>query len=216
MRVIIFANGGFTYPPEFKPDDIIIAADGGAQHCLALGIIPRLVIGDFDSLDKAQIHQLEQAGARLIRYPARKDFTDLELALQHARDHGAEEVIVLGALGGRWDQTLANVLLPVGQEFKSLPIRLLDGAQEIMLIHPGRKMILKGNPGDTLSLIPLMGDTQHITTEGLEYPLCNENLLFGSTRGVSNRLLGEKATISFESGMLLCVVIHENGLEQVS
>lgn len=216
MRAVIFANGRLTRPIILQPDDLIIAADGGSHHCLGLGIRPQVVIGDLDSVRDDELEALSALGTEIITYPARKDFTDLELALQHARDHGAEEVIVLGALGGRWDQTLANVLLPVSQEFKSLPIRLMDGAQEILLIHPGRKTILHGRPGDTLSLIPLMGDTQHITTEGLEYPLSNEKLLFGSTRGVSNRLLGEKATISFESGMLLCVVIHENGVDQAS
>jgi thiamine pyrophosphokinase len=208
LRAIIFANGGFTAPPELLPSDLIIAADGGGRHCLALGLTPHLVVGDFDSIDPEQLTLLRQAGAELIRYPTHKDYTDLELALQHARQRGAEQVLVLAALGGRWDQTLANVLLPAAHQFADLPIHLLDGNQEISLVHAGQTQILQGSPGDTLSLIPLMGDALGVTTHGLEYPLQGETLSFGSTRGVSNVLLGEQARISLEAGLLLCVVIH--------
>lgn len=214
MRAIIFANGGFTHPPEFKPGDLIIAADGGGRHCLALGITPHFVVGDFDSLSDEQVAQLKQAGAELIRYPTRKDFTDLELALQHAKINGAEQVLVLAALGGRWDQTLANVLLPASQSFKELDIRLLDGPQEILLIHKGEWTKIHGSTGDTLSLIPVLGDARRIKTAGLEYPLDNETLLFGSTRGVSNVFLEETASISLEEGLLLCVVIHQHTTAQ--
>ncbi len=210
MRAIIFANGNFTHPPEFKPDDLIIAADGGARHCLALGIIPNLVIGDFDSLDDEQIHQLEIAGAILIHYPVRKDFTDLELALQHAKTNGAQEVMVLAALGGRWDQTLANMLLTASERFAQAHIRLLDDTQELHLLRAGQVFTLNGQPGDTVSLIPLFGDAHGITTHNLEYPLKNETLLFGSTRGISNVLLAENATVSVQDGMLMCVIIHHS------
>ena len=85
MRVIIFANGGFTEPPELYPDDLIIAADGGARHCRSLGLTPHLVVGDFDSLDATELAELQAAGSQVVRYARNKDFTDLELALQHAR-----------------------------------------------------------------------------------------------------------------------------------
>ncbi len=210
MRAIIFANGGFTDPPALQPDDLIVAADGGARHCLALGLTPKIVIGDFDSLNEQQIKMLQQYGAELIRYPTRKDFTDLELALQLAQQRGADEVVVLAALGGRWDQTLANVLLPASQQFASCNIRLVDGAQEISLIHAGQCLQVHGQPGDTLSLIPLSSDACGVATQGLEYPLRDETLVFGATRGVSNVLQAETAWVSLEKGLLLCVVIHEN------
>jgi thiamine pyrophosphokinase len=209
LRAVIFANGGFTRPPEFLPDDMIIAADGGARHCIRLGIKPDLVVGDFDSIEKDELDQLLALGCKLIRYPTHKDFTDLELALQHAHQHGATEVLVLAALGRRWDQTLANVLLPAGQAYTGLKVRLLDGPQEILLVHPRQTLELHGEPGDTLSLIPLMGDATGITTGNLEYPLQGETLHFGSTRGVSNVMQAKTATVYLETGLLLCVVIHQ-------
>jgi thiamine pyrophosphokinase len=210
LRAILFANGGYTHPSSLRPDDLIIAADGGARHCLALGLTPHLVVGDFDSIDDDQLAWLRQKGVELVQYPVRKDFTDLELALQYARQRGADEILVLAALGGRWDQTLANVLLPAAKEFASLNIRLVDGAQEISLVNAGKRLEIQGRPGDTVSLIALKGDAYGITTQALEYPLTCETLYFGSTRGVSNVLVEERGWVSLEQGLLLCVVIHED------
>ena len=209
MRAVIFANGGFSHPDPLLPGDFVIAADGGARYCLELGITPHLVVGDFDSLDPASMQALEQAGVELARYPERKDFTDLELALQHASQRGADEILILAALGGRWDQTLANLLLPASQALCCARITLVDGAQEIHLLRGGEQLELQGDPGDTVSLIPLKGDAVGVATGGLEYPLAGETLFFGSTRGVSNVLLAEPAWVSLQGGLLLCVLVHK-------
>jgi thiamine pyrophosphokinase len=203
---VIIANGQLDQPGALHAGDLVIAADGGARHCLRLGIRPAVVIGDLDSLDEVDLARLRSAGAEIIRYPSRKDFTDLELALDYAQRRGANEALVLGALGARWDHTIANLLLPAA--FPSLRIRLVDSRQEICLARPGETLEIHGLPGDTLSLIPLASDARGIVTQGLEYPLNDENLLFGSTRGVSNVLLGERAAISLRDGLLLCVLIH--------
>jgi thiamine pyrophosphokinase len=212
LRIIIFANGALNDPPRLlahiRPDDLLIAADGGALHCLGLGLYPDVVIGDFDSLELENFPLMEASGTELIRYPARKDYTDLELALIHARKLGASQVIVLGALGNRWDQTLANLLLPASEEFSALDIRLVDGQQEIFLVRCGHKTEIQGTPGDTLSLIPLHGDALGITTEGLEYALHEGILKFGSTRGISNVLLGHTAWVSCSEGLLVGVLIR--------
>jgi thiamine pyrophosphokinase len=212
LRVVIFANGILSEPQstlaQIRPDDMIIAADGGALHSLALGIRPDIVIGDFDSLDPADLAQLENSGTKLIRHPARKDYTDLELALAHAQQLGASQILIFGALGNRWDQTLANLLLPAAEDFSKLDIRLVDGPQEIFLVRSGQMTIIRGNPGDTLSLIPLYGDAIGIITKGLEYVLDDGTLRFGSTRGISNVLLENTAGISCKKGMLVGILIH--------
>jgi len=211
MRAVIFANGLIPNPnlalAALQPGDVIIAADGGAHHCQQLGVTPAAVIGDFDSLSPSELSAFQAAA--LIRYPARKDFTDLELALHYALEQGATEMLVLGALGARWDQTLANLLMPAHASFSAVRIRMLDGAQEITLIRPGETLEIAGRPGDTVSLIPLGGDAAGITTHGLEYPLADESLFFGATRGVSNVLLATHAAISLREGLLMCVLIHQ-------
>lgn len=213
MKIAIFANGTLPrleeVPRLVQSCHLIIAADGGARHCLAVNIVPQVVIGDFDSLSPAELETLQARGAQIIRFPTRKDFTDLELALEYARQQNPDEMIILGGLGQRWDQTLANILLlsnPANQDFR---IRLIDGAQEIMLIHASQTVEVQGQPGDTVSLIPIQGNADGITTSGLEYSLANERLWFGTARGVSNVLLGSSGTIHLEQGMLICIIIHQ-------
>ena len=225
LRIIIVANGNINPNDVPNPNgvanmdtpvsrflhsgDLLIAADGGARHCQAFGVIPQVVIGDFDSLDRDSMTTLQDQGVKFVRYPVKKDYTDLELAIQYAVSQGASEIVVLGALGNRWDQTLANLLLPVLAEFTGVKITLIDGSQEIRLARSGQTLDLVGQPGDTVSLIPLGGDVNGITTRGLEYPLLGEALRFGSTRGISNVLLEAKATICVDEGVLLCVLIHQ-------
>jgi len=206
LRAVIFANGSLNPPVALLPGDFIIAADGGARHCLALGLQPAVVIGDLDSLTQADMQALKFQGAEIIQFPVRKDVTDLELALSHAQSLKLDEILVLGALGARWDQTLANVVLPAA--FPELNIRLVDGNQEFFYLRAGETLTVSGCPGDTLSLIPLGADAQGITTDKLEYPLTGEKLPLGSTRGISNVLLEDEAQISLCAGFLLCVVIH--------
>jgi len=209
LRTVIFANGELPDPQDIpsmlRPDDLILAADGGGEHCLALDITPAAVIGDFDSLTKADLAKLEYLGAEIIRRPARKDETDLELALLLALERGASEALVLAALGARWDQSLANLLLPAHPELHGLDLTFVHGSQRIYPINSQRT--ISGQPGDTLSLIPIGGHARGVTTSGLEYPLNNETLYLGATRGISNTITATEASITVEDGQLLCVHI---------
>ena len=161
MRAVIIANGiieGFR--PAIFPDDIIIAVDGGLRHCLELKLRPHTLIGDMDSLSPEEIEAVTRSGIPISRYPARKDHTDLELALQTARSLGADDIVLLGALGARWDMTLANVMLLAAPELAGCQVRILDGTQEISLVRGGETHRFEGNAGDLLSLIPLKDDRQ--------------------------------------------------------
>ncbi len=206
MHIVIVANGWLTQPFKINPEDILIAADGGARHCLELGLTPDYVVGDLDSLEDNDLERLASAGAKILRFPSRKDYTDLELAVQQAAQLGASRVTLVAALGARWDQTFANVLLAAAHlEF---PIRILDGNQEISFLRAGESLEISGAPGDTVSLLAVTSEVKGIYTQNLEYPLKNEALRLGSTRGVSNVLLQPKASISIMQGLLMVTVIH--------
>jgi thiamine pyrophosphokinase len=213
MRAIILANGTLAEPDlvrrSLRTGDILLAADGGARHCLRASLVPQAVIGDFDSLSADELTALEAQGTQLVRHPARKDFTDLELALQYAVQLGCTQALVFAALGQRWDQTLANLLLPAAPGLETIAIRLIDEAQEITLVRPGETVQIEGQAGDTVSLIPISKEAAGILTEGLEYPLRGETLYLGATRGVSNVLVGNKASVKLESGLLLCTILHQ-------
>jgi thiamine pyrophosphokinase len=212
MRAIIFANGTLNHPADtlkaLQPDDLIIAADGGAHHCRALNLRPDMVIGDFDSLTEEEVKALQERGVKTSRHPTRKDETDLELALIYAAGLGVDQVLVFGAIGSRWDMSLANVLLLAHKKLSELRVSLVDGPHEILLIRAGENLRIQGQHGDTVSLIPVTGEARGINTQGLEYPLSEGTLRFGSSRGISNVLLDEEASISLENGLLLCVVYH--------
>lgn len=203
MRAVIFANGELNTPFNVNAQDIIIAADGGAHHCMKLGLKPTVVIGDFDSLTQTELDQLKSDGVLILKFPVRKDFTDLELALQYAEKLQVDEVVILGALGDRWDQTIANLML--AGAYRNQRIRLVDGNQEFFYIRSNETFIINGIPGDTVSLIPLSGDANGITTRGLEYALNGESLKFGATRGISNQLVSDRAEITLQEGFLLCI-----------
>jgi thiamine pyrophosphokinase len=139
------------------------------------------------------------------RYPTHKDETDLELALQYAASLESTEIVILGALGGRLDQTVANVMLLAMPSLRDRRVLIASGNEQSFLIPPGQPFDLYGNAGDVVSLIPFGGDAHGIRTEGLEYPLHDESLYFGPARGVSNVMLGERATVFVRAGRLLCV-----------
>jgi thiamine pyrophosphokinase len=208
LRAVIFANGQLTDHAAARaailPGDRLIAADGGLRHLRALGLAPHAVVGDLDSIEPETAASLASAGIRVVQHPARKDETDLELALRLARAEGAQDVLVFGALGGRWDQTLANLLLLANPDFRNTRIRLVDGHQQLYLIQG--QTVIEGEPGDTVSLIALNGDAAGVTTTGLEYPLVQGTLPFGGTLGISNVLVGRQATVSVASGLVVCVV----------
>jgi thiamine pyrophosphokinase len=209
MRAVIIANGiidGFR--PAFFPDDIVIAVDGGLRHCLELKQRPHILIGDMDSLSPEEIDAVTRSGIPISRYPARKDHTDLELAHHAARSLGAGDIVILGALGARWDMTIANIMLLAAPELAGCRVRILDGMQEISLVQGGETHRFEGNAGDLLSLIPLRAVAQNVCVIGLEYPLNGETLHFSATRGISNVFCDQTATVFLEEGLLLCVIQH--------
>jgi thiamine pyrophosphokinase len=215
-RAIIFANGRMDVLPPIiatiHPEDLIIAADGGSLHCKTLGITPTVVIGDFDSLDANDIDTYRQMGVETVQFPTHKDETDLELALTYAVNHAVTHVFILGALGNRWDMTLANILLAVHIKFSELSIRLLDGPDELAILRGEGHLDINDRAGDTLSLIPVGGDACGIKTHGLVYPLNDEILYFGSSRGVSNVIISDQVQVILKQGILLCC-ISNRGLE---
>ena len=206
-RCVIIANGN---PPDpaiahryADQADLLLAADGGACHALALNLAPQVVIGDLDSLDAEQQTRLRAAGTHFIVHPAAKDETDLELALLYAVHQDADPIVVLAALGGRLDQALANILLLTLPALIGRDVRLVDGAQTAFVVR--NQATIRGKPGDTVSLIPLGGEVRGVTTRGLAYSLTEGTLPFGPALGVSNEMTTSQARIQVRDGLLLCV-----------
>lgn len=207
MRTIIFANGDASHPDIVRHwierADLIIAADGGTRHALSAGVMPHAVIGDLDSLAEADRAQLDRSGVPLSVYPTHKDYTDLELALRFALQRGATEIVIFSALGGRWDQSLANLMLLTLPELAQVSTRIVDHHLSIQVIRDRAE--ITGRVGDTLSLIALKGDAHGVTIEGCEYPLIEATLPFGATLGISNLLAQATARITVKQGQILAL-----------
>ncbi|HNS40037.1 MAG: thiamine diphosphokinase [Anaerolineae bacterium] len=205
--VLVFANGVIEniawIEPYLSRAQAVIAADGGIRYPLALGQIPDTLIGDLDSLPEGIDEQLADWDMELIRYPSAKEETDLELALLHARRRFPDaELLVLGGFGGRLDQTLGNITLLAHPELIGHSVTLIDEYETARLITA--EATITGRAGDVVSLIPLGGPVRVRETIGLRWPLQDEILDFGPTRGISNEMTGERATVRLSDGMLLC------------
>ena len=215
MKAYIFANGDYIPPLkqlEIKDDDLVIAADGGSRHCQILEIKPQILIGDMDSTDPDLIVTWEADGVEIIRYPEDKDQTDLELAITLAQEKGAEKIVIHGAIGGRLDMSFGNLGL-LGHPTLKVPTTIINGAEEVHLLKSGDMLTLVGDIGDVVSLVALCPDEAVVSTIGLFYPLKNEALKFGETRGISNQLTQKRGTVHLKSGMLTVVHTRTDPLE---
>ena len=207
QRIIIFANGELPDLEKARAllqrDDYIICADGGTPHALALDIKPDLIIGDMDSAEKEQLQEFREAEVSMELFPHDKNETDLELAIHRAVELNPAQIIIIAGLGGRLDQTLANITLLTDIRLSNIDIRLDDGVEESFLCRD--QVQVRGRTGDIVSLIPWGGAVSEVQTTNLKWPLHRETLLPDRTRGISNEMLGESATISIGSGLLLIV-----------
>lgn len=206
-RAVIFANGSLPDPEParalLRADDVLLAADGGSRHARALGLNPAVIVGDLDSLDPSFRPLIDSGQVEVILYPGDKDETDLELALDYAVEHNIREILIVGALGGRLDQTLGNLALLAAPRLAEFALRCDDGLEEVFFVRNQSRV--RGAAQDIVSLIPWGGQVSGVSTAGLRWPLRAETLYPEKTRGISNELLGESATISIESGLLLVV-----------
>jgi len=207
MTGVIICGGkieNYTYVKKYIQDaDIIICADSGLRHCKFLQVSPDILLGDFDSVSSEDLKAFESAGINVLRYPVEKDMTDSELAIEIAVQKGCNKVILLGALGTRLDHSISNVLLLKKLTDRGVEGILADEHNEVRLINSTIEIVREENT--FITLLPIDGNAEGVTTEGLYYPLKDATLKTGSSWGVSNRFSAEKASVRLKKGYLLVV-----------
>jgi len=215
MHAVVVCNGAFEHVERLlalvDSADQVLAADGGANWLAAHGRLPQVLVGDMDSVHPDVLRALALDQCRLVRHPAAKDETDTELALFEALALGATRITLLGAWGGRLDHALANLLLLAMPQLAAVDVALFDGVSTARVVR--RELLLVGEPGDLLSLLPLGGDALGVSTEGLQYALHDDTLALGPARGVSNVLVTPQARVTLRSGLLLAVHTPRRYLE---
>jgi len=164
MRAVIICGGSiddYNYiKSEIKSDDTIICADAGFIHAVKMGLSPALVVGDFDSVDINHIPH----DVRIVRFPAQKDQTDSEIAIEHARKMGFRDFLMIGGIGSRMDHTLANIMLLKDCLNRGEYAEIIDEYNKIMITDSEIK--LHELKGTIISLIPL-ADCYGVTTYDL-------------------------------------------------
>ena len=195
---IIVAAMATSCPFQKGEGDLLIAADAGYRNLAAAGLVPDLLVGDFDSLGEAP-----EVPCPVERHPVRKDDTDTLLAVKLGLKRGYREFHIYGGLGGRLDHTLANV-----QTLAYLAARgclgFLAGERETLcLLREGALEFADPPRGATFSAFAYGGPAQGVTLRGLEYGLEGGTLTPEFPLGVSNAFAGGPASVQVETGALL-------------
>jgi len=202
LDVVVVASGEgpkLTLPPAGS----VVVADGGLLRARELGLAVDVVVGDLDSVTPEALAAAEEAGARIVRHPAAKDATDLELALDEAVALGARRVLLVASASGRLDHLLGSLLLLGSERYAGLRLDALVGDALVHVVRDDRT--LPGAAGELLSLLAVGGPAVGVVTEGLEYPIRRETLEPGSSRGVSNVFTGTAARVVLDRGVLLAI-----------
>ncbi len=199
MRIVIISGGDFSYSEKITADDYVICADSGYDSAKENGIHVNLLMGDMDSV-KNNISTEKEA----ILFPERKDFTDTELALRHAIDMHPDEIVLLGCMGSRADHTIANIFLLRLLHQSNISGHIEDKNNKIYFYKD--KFTLENCKGKTVSLIPLTQSIEGITTKGLDYPMNNETMYFGQSKGISNVVIDNQAQYTSQKGEGIIII----------
>lgn len=214
MRAVVVAHGD-VLPSDramIGENDYVVAADGGAFALERWKLLPHLVVGDMDSLGDAGVERFARQGIPVAKFSAAKDESDLEIAVAQAIAVGATEVVLLGALGGeRLDHETANLLLLADPGYNGVRIEARRGGLRIRAVRGKGTLSLAGPVGALVTLLPVNGDAEGVTTDGLRYALRDETLRFGRARGLSNQVESLPAKVSLDKGTLLVFETPDGG-----
>lgn len=184
--------------------DLIIAADSGYNNASRLGVRPGLLLGDLDSIDRKKLAPDELEHIEKIIVPAIKDDTDTQLAVDTALERGADEIIIIGGLGGRLDHTLSTVFLLEYIKDKGARGVITDGRNRVQIMESGEELTIKRGY-KYLSLVGLTDTCEGVSISGVFYPLKDAVLERKYAFAVSNEITADAAEISLSKGILLVI-----------
>lgn len=208
FTAIVVAGGAPPHPGlrRMLPDhELVVAADSGLHGARALGLEPHVVIGDMDSVDPDALESAERGGAAVQRVPHDKDAVDTELALHAAVSRGARRIVLVTGGGGRLDHAVGVLNCLLHPLLAGREVHALWGDARVRVLHGPERAEIRGPIGSTVGLLAAGGDAHGVATDGLRWPLDGDDLPAHSTRGVSNELASNVATVSLRAGRLLVI-----------
>lgn len=206
-RALIFLGGEAVPRNRFQSllsGSLLIAADSGAAWLVETNLRPQVLLGDFDSLDPALRTELELQVDMYLPFPADKDQTDGELAVDFALSLNLQEIVLIGGLGGRVDHTIGNAMLLFKIARKKRCGWMLNATSRIFPVP--RRLQLDGIPGQIFSLLAL-SPVKGLTIKGATYSMQGGSLILGQTLGLSNRFLHSTVLVEKEKGLLLAILL---------
>lgn len=193
---------------KHKNYDLIVAVDAGLESAKSLGLIPHVVVGDFDTVSSQVLEEYQRLPDIIweIHNPEKNE-TDTELAVHTAMNMGAGEITILGGTGGRMDHMLGNLQLMAACLKQGVSACLIDSQNKVYLLKEGKSFWREELWGKYISFLPFTQKVHGITLKGFYYPLNQRNITMGEEAGlcISNELSEDRGSISFTSGILICV-----------
>lgn len=182
-------------------NSFVICADGGLDHAIQQNITPNLIIGDFDSIQNELPNSIET-----IQLQIEKDDTDMMAAIRVGLKRGFRNFVLLGALGGRFDHSFANLCALQYLAAQGCKAMIAGQNSRIFLLNGGR-LTLSMLKGKTISVFPFGTASCTVTYDGLKYPLTETRLSSDYPLGVSNIILTDDARITVHDGIALIIVL---------
>ncbi|KLV28256.1 thiamine diphosphokinase [Niallia circulans] len=210
MIVHIMAGGPKQYIPQLDnyPKDICwIGVDRGVMYLIERSLPIYAAFGDFDSISETELQAMEEKTGIIKRFKPEKDETDMELALLWAIKEGATTIRLFGATGGRLDHTIANLhlLLREALDNKKIQLEIIDKQNSVSVVQAGSYTVKKLEEYKYISFFPYSTKIVGLSLEGFKYPLVRRNLPASSTLCISNELIRETGTFSFDEGILMVI-----------
>lgn len=184
--------------------DYIIAADKGSECLYNYGIIPNLLVGDFDSANKDILNKIKEQVSEILEFPPEKDYTDTEIAIIEAIKRGAKNIYLFGATGSRIDHMLGNIGLLLTTKKKGVYLELIDDNNRIYLGNTGMKIF--GKYGENIGFHALSDTVKNLKISGAKYNLDGYNMGLLDPRAICNEFIDTPIEISYDEGQLL--ILH--------
>ncbi|HAQ41019.1 MAG TPA: thiamine diphosphokinase [Clostridiales bacterium] len=208
MTALIIGNGSDIEKSciENIKIDYVICADGGLEKAERFGLVPDLILGDFDSVDPGTLARYKSLNIETVTFSAEKDYTDMELAVEYAVKKGYKNIVLAGASGTRLDHTVANIQLLEKYHIMGIDMEVIDNNNHISIISGKTVLKIKRRKNYFVSMAPVTETIEGLTLEGFKYPLDNVKVKRGSTLLVSNEITQDEGSIILEKGTALVFV----------
>ena len=213
-KYVIFLNGEYKYSQQFmdklvSKNAVCFCADGGANFAFKYGKMPKVIVGDLDSIEKKVLEYYKSKNILVKKFPKDKDFTDFELILKEINKisenkNFVEKIFVVGGLGKRIDMTLSNLFIM--EEYKNLVF--LEENEEIFYVE--KSFVLKNKKEYEFSIIPISEKVEKLTLKGFKFETDKIDVKRESSRLVSNVILENEASVEFKNGKLIIILKNNN------